>query len=213
MKAFLAVAGICFSLFVAGESLKCETCLNLNGTTCSGNLTTCAANSTSCENGAMEIGDGGNKTVMAYKSCTELPECNSFFLSETMVNFTFQMLRNCCSVDNCNAEPIVLPPRNNTPNGVQCPVCYAENSTTCEVKKKMNCTGLETKCAYFQGKMMQEGGQAVTVTSRHCVSEQPCDKKWLSWPDSPFLEVTQFRCDDGSKDDDDDDDDDHHDHD
>ncbi|XP_078507236.1 phospholipase A2 inhibitor and Ly6/PLAUR domain-containing protein-like [Lissotriton helveticus] len=157
MKALLASLSILFAFISRGESLSCEVCANLNGTTCSGNQTVCEGYATRCDNTYLEFTYDGQTTSMTFKGCAENQNCSNYFLSESIRGFQFRMWKSYCEQENCNTKDLVVPPRNNTPNGVQCPVCHAENATTCQANETMECTGLETKCMDFGGKIRQYG--------------------------------------------------------
>ncbi|KAJ1132777.1 hypothetical protein NDU88_011078 [Pleurodeles waltl] len=161
MKPLLQSISILLAFIARGESLSCELCMNLNGTTCSGNQTVCEGNATRCDNTYLEFTYENETTSMAFKGCAVDQKCSNYFLSESIGDFQFRMQKNYCENDNCNTRDLIVPPKNNTPNGVRCPICYAENATTCQANGTMECTGPETKCMDFAGKIRKFGRQTL----------------------------------------------------
>ncbi|XP_069057402.1 phospholipase A2 inhibitor and Ly6/PLAUR domain-containing protein-like [Pleurodeles waltl] len=198
MRALLASVSILLAFIATGETLNCELCMNLNGTTCSGEKTACDANVTHCDNTFVEIEYNGQTSFMAFKTCAAHEKCNSYVFSQSIGGFKFRIKKDHCDKDNCNLEIITLPPRNSTPNGVRCPLCYAQNTTTCQTNETMECTGRETKCLDFGGKIRRYD-QIVKIASKNCVNEQPCNEPTLNCPHGPVVEVEHFRCSDGVK--------------
>nr|AKA95428.1 sodefrin precursor-like factor [Notophthalmus viridescens] len=198
MKALLVSISILFAFISRGESLSCEQCMNLNGTTCSGNQSVCEGYATRCDNTYMEFTRDGQTTSTTFKGCAVEQKCTNYFLSENLGDFQFRMQKSYCEKDNCNTRDLVVPPRNNTPNGVRCPKCYAENATSCQSYETMECTGLETKCMDFGGKI-RKFDQILTIASMNCVNEEPCKRPILYCSVGLAVEIDHFRCSDGEK--------------
>ncbi|XP_078507235.1 phospholipase A2 inhibitor and Ly6/PLAUR domain-containing protein-like [Lissotriton helveticus] len=197
MRALLTSISVLLAFVATGETLKCELCMNPKGTTCSGDKTTCDASVTHCDNTYLEVEHEGQTTLMAFKSCAEPRNCKSYLFSETIGDFRLRMKKDFCDKDNCNSNEIKLPPRNLTLNGVRCPLCYAENTTTCKTNNVFQmCTGLETKCMDFGGKV-RKFDKIVTAASKNCVNKQPCEDRMLYCHGGPIVEVEHFRCSDG----------------
>ncbi|XP_078507239.1 phospholipase A2 inhibitor and Ly6/PLAUR domain-containing protein-like [Lissotriton helveticus] len=208
MKALLASLSILFTCISRGESLICQNCVIRYIETCSEkNICVKSRNKlcfggtfcgTRCETSYLENYEKGLTASVNTMRCALEEECGNFLLSLSIGSFQLRLQKNYCDEDSCNAEDLTAPSRDRTPNGVRCPLCYAEGTSTCQAAGTMECTGLETKCMDFGGKI-RRNDRILTIASMNCVSEDPCSQPIMHCSDGLIVEVEHFRCSDGQK--------------
>nr|XP_033818540.1 phospholipase A2 inhibitor and Ly6/PLAUR domain-containing protein-like isoform X2 [Geotrypetes seraphini] len=186
----------------AGTSLTCTMCMSLNGANCvSTENETCKSTVTTCETVMLEFKIKENVTTALVRSCTRFPfDCKVPYRSFSGETFSFMFQVKCCDSDNCNTDVLSFPPRNSTKNGVQCPVCpVAVDATQCHSNgRNMECTGEETQCLFFAGKMLHPAGKFLQLAFRGCVHSDTCKEKIPPYPESRLEEGSTFQCSPGT---------------
>ncbi|XP_062996733.1 phospholipase A2 inhibitor and Ly6/PLAUR domain-containing protein-like [Elgaria multicarinata webbii] len=112
-----------------------------------------------------------------YKGCAKYNECLDGYYSLTSANTkSFQVKIECCHTDECNAQDLHLPDRNSQPlNGVQCPVCFAEDADYCDSQgKTIQCRGIENECVDYTLDFSPLGLHPMTFTAKGCANSQVC---------------------------------------
>ncbi|KAG6921820.1 phospholipase A2 inhibitor and LY6/PLAUR domain containing, partial [Chelydra serpentina] len=115
---------------------------------------------------------GGIKTVLFSDDC--LSNYNSTI--KVPITFTVRNGTNlrinttqCNDADNCNSTVLEVPTLNATKNGLQCPTCFALNTTDCN-SSVTPCTGDETYCMNFTGLLSKDSAISAFV-ARGCATE------------------------------------------
>ncbi|XP_073425968.1 uncharacterized protein [Dendrobates tinctorius] len=112
-----------------------------------------------------------SQEIFIKRDCIKAKECN---VSES---FTTPVLKTlyavtCCNTDNCTPAPQILPPENNTENGVQCQSCFLSSTMeNCEAKYSVTCTGKEKYCIAYERRAPFETNY---VYAMGCASKNVC---------------------------------------
>lgn len=77
--------------------------------------------------------------------CGKSSECDQDG-SFTTIKFDITFSTRCCNTSGCVPALLVLPPYNDTRNGVTCPACLSETKQECIPRRAMECTGEEKYC-------------------------------------------------------------------
>lgn len=132
-----------------GVSLSCEHCHGF-GDTCDGTWQNCHPEQDSC--GIVQVaGTGALQLNGVFKTCIQSTNCVRPLGSLNLGKMGQILTRTtCCEGHKCKKTPPALPPRNNTPNGKNCPSCYVFHSHECE-EEMVACTGEQNHCIEVAG--------------------------------------------------------------
>ncbi|XP_008111983.1 phospholipase A2 inhibitor gamma subunit B isoform X2 [Anolis carolinensis] len=181
MQVFLKVL-LFFMLLRNGACLQCETCMkifrnhtgNATSINCSGPMKTCAANKNTCSVVYSRHNLDGVTEHSIERSCDYSSICTRHKL-----HFSVGMGRGyrssiiCCNGKNCPKDIPPLSPEKKTPNGKECPACFAW-SDKCK-PKTMKCTGSDTHCLEIKTTRIQRpNGKTVNSVMKGCTSEAVC---------------------------------------
>ncbi|XP_056399590.1 uncharacterized protein LOC130294130 isoform X2 [Hyla sarda] len=151
------------------ESLKCTSCLNPNGETCS------SAESIECEDASGCVTVAGftrfnsTKYPFIYKGCPIDIKCGEW-LCVTSGELDFQSYINCCKGENCNPE-YFMPFDDVAENCVTCPYCYEENNVDgCKSETEVKCRGNDTLCVEYRGKIRKPDGSQPGTSFKSCAN-------------------------------------------
>ncbi|CAI9604490.1 unnamed protein product, partial [Staurois parvus] len=87
-------------------------------------------------------------------------------------NGRVRMATSCCTTDNCVPDLPTLPEVSSVWNGLLCPSCVDDKSTSCTASKTMQCKGNETMCAT---QTMKVSALSVSTSCRGCATKSICD--------------------------------------
>ncbi|KAJ1132767.1 hypothetical protein NDU88_011070 [Pleurodeles waltl] len=169
MAALLA-ACLLAVLLPGGKAISCQVCRNTTGLSCTGTVTPCASPYDTCIGHYAESTEGGHVVASNFQiSCGESKSCNAMYSINSDGAYTMSG-STCCKTDGCT--PTI--PFNITKNRLSCPVCFAENSTSCDSRNHtMQCSGLENKCLWYTVETTT-GSRNTQVTLRGCATESFC---------------------------------------
>ncbi|XP_077113512.1 phospholipase A2 inhibitor and Ly6/PLAUR domain-containing protein-like isoform X2 [Ranitomeya variabilis] len=76
--------------------------------------------------------------------------CNKI-ISMNTGHFQLIVHNKCCKTDDCNSDPIEMPPLITTENGLYCKSCFVEGSYECENYESVACICNQGDCFEFSG--------------------------------------------------------------
>ncbi|KAL8219608.1 UNVERIFIED_CONTAM: hypothetical protein K2H54_028614 [Gekko kuhli] len=76
----------------------------------------------------------------------------------------------CCTTDKCNAGHISAPAVSLTPNGGECPACFAVGSD-CKEGETQKCTGSQNRCVTASGNVV---GALAKFIAKGCGTATTC---------------------------------------
>ncbi|XP_053307931.1 phospholipase A2 inhibitor NAI-like [Spea bombifrons] len=139
------------ALLSTGYSLSCISCVSTNGDTCTGPNVTCPQYSDRCSSiyTKTNILPYGLTTMSIVRGCGYSKECAE--PTKTLNNqfMSVDICTSCCEGDNCTPVKPKAPSSNPTPNGLQCPSCFALMSDKCAAMNTTQCAGGENKCVSY----------------------------------------------------------------
>ncbi|XP_015268598.1 PREDICTED: phospholipase A2 inhibitor and Ly6/PLAUR domain-containing protein-like, partial [Gekko japonicus] len=109
-----------------------------------------------------------------YRACEQNAQvCDENVMTLTVGKGLYWTSRTeCCTTDNCNAASISVPPVSLTPNGRECPACFAVGSD-CAGPETQKCTGDQDHCITISG-TMDEGAVSVPFIAKGCSTATTC---------------------------------------
>ncbi|XP_075462541.1 phospholipase A2 inhibitor and Ly6/PLAUR domain-containing protein-like [Ascaphus truei] len=196
MRLFLSIICIFSASITAGTGLQCQDCQNYASTDCTGSLAVCSGSATSCMAAVTVITSDNLSSSSIVKSCASYPQLCGVFYSITMGPIHLASKTECCATDGCNSGTPQLPPRDLTPNGVQCPFCIAEASS-CTSTGNIDCTGSETRCITYSGGIYN-GTQFEQKAFKGCTTENVCNVPAPPYPATLLQQGYQLSCTPGA---------------
>ncbi|XP_048355135.1 phospholipase A2 inhibitor and Ly6/PLAUR domain-containing protein-like [Sphaerodactylus townsendi] len=165
------------AFLTSGNSLVCEVCKSKEAS-CSGTLQTCEDSEHVCSTMVAEYRIGGIMFTRSFKECMETsPICDFIPFSMTFrPSIAMRTTFNCCSTDGCNSVQPELPEVSRTPNGFECPSCFALGASRCGYMDTLQCSGNEDHCFEITGTLMI-GNFNFTKSSAGCGTAGTCSKK------------------------------------
>ncbi|XP_078236435.1 phospholipase A2 inhibitor and Ly6/PLAUR domain-containing protein-like isoform X1 [Pogona vitticeps] len=116
----------------------------------------------------------GSDTTETLKTCIGAADCYAGSISiTTNAGLHLESISSCCQYDHCNRWDLNLAPRNITPSGLECPVCFMFGSGHCEGTEFLRCAGLASHCITVSG-MLNAGGPPSKFTAQGCSTESAC---------------------------------------
>ncbi|XP_069496940.1 phospholipase A2 inhibitor and Ly6/PLAUR domain-containing protein-like [Ambystoma mexicanum] len=201
MRAFLTILSFLCTFVATGNAIVCEDCLNRNGRNCTGQSIDCGPGVNKCEIVIVESKFGNLESVYnIFKGCARPPMVLYDDYQEMTQNFTYRMRTWFCDSDNCNKgdNRVDFLPRNDCPNGVVCPACFAPGSSKgCEPKGTIQCAGSMKACMYFAG--AGRLGEEVHDTSyRGCVNIRS-RSQFPNFPGETIVRIDRLEITKGSR--------------
>ncbi|KAM4016857.1 protein RoBo-1-like [Anomaloglossus baeobatrachus] len=93
----------------------------------------------------------------AFRGCwNNTMLCDRPYVVNT-TDFSLIVHYECCDTNNCNSDPIEVPPVNTTENGLYCKACFVEGSYKCKEYVTIACTGYQGDCFEFYGDACRPG--------------------------------------------------------
>ncbi|KAM4651961.1 uncharacterized protein O3C94_014286 [Discoglossus pictus] len=163
MNYILSVVFVLAALLEASNGLNCVECQD-SSFECSGPSVSCTGISAVCASQFTQSTDG---TMSVKRMCAETVYCNQSF-TVIMGSFKTKISSSCCTTDGCKPSS---PSITMTGNGITCPSCYAQGSSTCSEVNDIQCTGNETKCYTYTS---SSGLISDQIFARGCATEQLC---------------------------------------
>ncbi|XP_053307769.1 phospholipase A2 inhibitor and Ly6/PLAUR domain-containing protein-like [Spea bombifrons] len=182
------------ALLAAGLALECEVCYSLNSNSCSGHYKTCDPSHNRCMETLRQTSIGDLRSVVLEKSCGSVYNC-THPARLTTPGYSISITTICCDTDYCNNRTMKWETANTTLNGVRCPSCFAKDSETCDNRKTMNCTGMETGCIQFT--VSRPRGSTITLAGCASESIEMTQGQAAFWGNS--IKVTGFRTFNGAE--------------
>ncbi|KAM4652913.1 phospholipase A2 inhibitor and Ly6/PLAUR domain-containing protein-like [Discoglossus pictus] len=173
MKTYLSIVCIISSFIVEGTCLMCESYTTIDGTPSSGHPVNCSTSVTSCMSSVMVISTDKTNITIVEKSCSTIPWICELSYTMNLDIIHMRAKAKCCDSDMCNKEVPKVAPKNDTKNGMQCNYCFEEGLNDCKSVRLMNCTGLQSKCIKFSGRL-STGGIPAEVSYQGCVTPNVC---------------------------------------
>ncbi|XP_053255521.1 phospholipase A2 inhibitor and Ly6/PLAUR domain-containing protein-like [Podarcis raffonei] len=154
MKAVLSTC-LFWAMLSPVVPLKCISAVNTTELS-DENVSECKPGQNLCVAGVLNTKSVANREEVFY-GCAASKVCHSGHYSFTSTQGKFlDMTIHCCSSDLCNNETLTIPDHNAlTPNGMQCPACFAAKFQNCTSDKTVNCLGNENQCVHFEGALME----------------------------------------------------------
>ncbi|XP_053545978.1 phospholipase A2 inhibitor and Ly6/PLAUR domain-containing protein-like [Bombina bombina] len=193
MKVTTSIVFIFCASLAAGNILTCEECYNEFSNSCQGHLVSCS----SCLTVVRKDNYTNYSNFMIQKSCSMKQSLCNISYSLTTANFTQNFISSCCDSDHCNSANRTVPSQNTTENGVECPVCLLQDADNCVANETIKCTGLETKCLSFSGRVHMQGA-VNQYAFQGCVTENVCNSEdFPTYPITYIQEGFKSNCTDG----------------
>ncbi|XP_073458035.1 phospholipase A2 inhibitor and Ly6/PLAUR domain-containing protein-like [Aquarana catesbeiana] len=194
--AFLIFSGV----IATGNALKCVTCKVIErGTTlndCDGELEECDENTYKCATQIEQNNVGGDVITAVKKGCFPVDYkdyCEQRFELNAGEEFDISVFSKCCDEkDGCNSCPIQMPAGNTTPNGLKCPVCFAQDTNTC-ITTEQECVGDQLQCINYSGLAARPGECAKNYIIQGCITEGACMADFGGLPGGQVLSKN-FQC-------------------
>ncbi|XP_053307501.1 phospholipase A2 inhibitor and Ly6/PLAUR domain-containing protein-like [Spea bombifrons] len=176
------------------HGIICQECFNNESISCEGPIATCASCQTIITD---QMNSNGSQSIIE-KSCNLFPNFCNISYSVTAGDVHMGFISSCCDTDFCSNTTTEVPPQNTTENGVVCPVCFLENAEECVADETIRCTGAETKCINFAGKVYAQG-TCNMYALQGCVTQNVCDISNIPlYPQSQLCAYHHLQCSDGN---------------
>ncbi|XP_066428744.1 phospholipase A2 inhibitor gamma subunit B-like [Eleutherodactylus coqui] len=189
-----AILIIFCSLLGSAFSFKCLACSSDTTQTCTGVPIDCPTDQ--CMTVSARSIYGTNNFASIYKSCANTALCGAEGSITENPELKIRVSVNCCQGTNCNTDLYNIPTENSTPNGVNCPSAYCEDTTEpCNTDlKMMACTGSETCCFDYRGKLKGPDKTVKDYSVKGCISPLACKCNFKCLPQMTEIERKSLEC-------------------
>ncbi|XP_069496923.1 phospholipase A2 inhibitor and Ly6/PLAUR domain-containing protein-like [Ambystoma mexicanum] len=199
MRTICLIAGFLAALLTKGNTLSCVQCVSLVDSACTGSSVTCPALSDACVSRytltTTSLSSASKRNVFGRDCGVQSEDCNRTD-SLTAQMLTLRIQSTCCSTDNCQPAVPKVPIVTKERNGVTCRSCLSVISINCYSGDKIDCTGMERKCAYRRVKVT--GATKSFTAVRGCATPRLCATGNTIRTALGVTTETQMTCSDSS---------------
>nr|UGY75777.1 sodefrin precursor-like factor C [Plectrohyla sagorum] len=172
---FFSTTGLLVFCALLGSAfpLNCLSCLSANSTVCEASEMDCPGSQ--CMTASQYYHNGDKTFNSMYKGCANESLCGLFGSLTQDPDVKIRVGAVCCSGEMCNIEVFNLPEEDTKPNGVKCPNSYCTGTTEeCKSDKDIECTGSETKCIDYRGRVKNPDDSVEDYSAKGCINPEGC---------------------------------------